>query len=545
MPVSRANALDHLVLVIFENRSFDNLLGRLYQPSEVPSFEGVIGKDLSNPIPPWAEHGKEHVVVPYEVASGMDSPDPDPGEEYQHTNTQLFNILDEVNRFKDARDMAPPYNAPRPGQLPTMDGFVADYISFFTREVGRQPTYDEYRQVMTGYTPEQVPVLSAIARGFGVFDHWFSEVPSQTLTNRSFWTAGSSSGLVVNRPMGHFMRYNNVETLFNRLEQQHLSWKVYVLEPDPISFTGLLHKPRLEHFFNTHFVPFAEFERDVAAGQLPRFSLIEPNLLSGHGDYHPAFGRALLPGGDVAIDPPSSVLAGEAFLARLYSAYRSGRAEGGSNVYNTTLFIGFDEPGGTYDHVAPGPVAPPDRLSLEGELGFKFDRSGYRVPAVIVSPWAPSNAVFTEEYRHTSLIATLREVWGLGAPFGARDAAARTFQHVLSLDVPRDPDSWPSPVPLPCPQFQMERVAAGEAIGTLGKHLSEGLLEHMGRSRLVLRLVPKDGDRVMSPRFALAVVHLVAKHYFPRLSGPPGARLRAVRTILTEYARRIRGKPAR
>ena len=120
-------------------------------------------------------------------------------------------------------------------------------------------------------------------------------------------------------------------------------------------------RPRLEHFFKTHFVPFAEFERDVAAGRLPRFSLIEPNLLSGHGDYHPAFGRALLPGGDVAIDPPSSVLAGEAFLARLYSAYRSGRAEGGSNVYNTTMFIGFDEPGGTYDHVAPGPVAPPDR----------------------------------------------------------------------------------------------------------------------------------------------------------------------------------------
>ena len=187
----------------FENRSFDNLLGRLYQPGEVPSFEGVFGKDLTNPIPPWAEHGKEQAVVPYDVASGMDSPDPDPGEEYQHTNTQLFNILDEVNRFKDAREMAPPYNAPRPGQLPTMDGFVADYISFFTREVGRQPTYEEYRQVMTGYTPEQVPVLSAIARGFGVFDHWFSEVPSQTLTNRSFWTAGSSSGLVVNLSLIH------------------------------------------------------------------------------------------------------------------------------------------------------------------------------------------------------------------------------------------------------------------------------------------------------------------------------------------------------
>ena len=48
---SPGNALDHVVVVMFENRSFDNLLGRLYEPGEVPSFEGVIGKDLSNPIP--------------------------------------------------------------------------------------------------------------------------------------------------------------------------------------------------------------------------------------------------------------------------------------------------------------------------------------------------------------------------------------------------------------------------------------------------------------------------------------------------------------
>ena len=96
---------------------------------------------------------------------------------------------------------------------------------------------------------------------------------------------------------------------------------------------------------------------------------------------------------------------------------------------------------------------------------------------------------------------------------------------------------------MPVPQFQMERVAAGEAIGTLGKHLSEGLFEHMGRSRSILRLVPKDREREMSPRLALAVVHLVAKRYFPRLSGPPGSRLRAVRAIITEYARRFRGEP--
>src|ERR1700722_20614351 len=94
----RQNALDHVVVIMFENRSFDNLLGRLYEPGEVASFEGVIGRDLSNPIPEWAEHGAEKKVVPYGLATDMDSPNPDPGEEYQHTNTQLFNILDEANR---------------------------------------------------------------------------------------------------------------------------------------------------------------------------------------------------------------------------------------------------------------------------------------------------------------------------------------------------------------------------------------------------------------------------------------------------------------
>src|ERR1700735_5466686 len=97
---TRANALDHVVVVLFENRSLDNVLGRLYGPEDGKTFEGVIGKDLSNPIPEWAEHGAERNTVPYTVATDMDSPNPDSGEEYPHTNTQLFNIQNEANRVK-------------------------------------------------------------------------------------------------------------------------------------------------------------------------------------------------------------------------------------------------------------------------------------------------------------------------------------------------------------------------------------------------------------------------------------------------------------
>jgi len=78
---------DYVVSVMFENRSFDNLLGRLYVPGEVASFEGVAGKDLSNPIPSWAERGTHTGVLPHGVAPNMGTPNPDAGEEFTTAGT--------------------------------------------------------------------------------------------------------------------------------------------------------------------------------------------------------------------------------------------------------------------------------------------------------------------------------------------------------------------------------------------------------------------------------------------------------------------------
>src|SRR4249920_1857603 len=472
---NRSHALDHIVVVLFENRSLDNVLGRLYGPEDGKNFDGVIGKDLSNPIPEWAEHGADRKVVPYTIATDMDSPNPDSGEEYYHTNTQLFNILDEHNRFKIGEAVTAPWNAPPPGATPTMEGFVTDYISTFTGETGRQPTYDEYAHIMTGYTPEQLPVLNGIARDFGVFDHWFCEVPSQTFMNRSFWTAATSSGLVVNSPMTKWFTENPAETIFERLEAHGKTWKVYVMEPMPVSFTGMIHFSRLQPRLATHFVPFTDFEKDAAAGTLPDFSLIEPNMAGSHGDYHPAMGMSF---GhlDVPVDNPSSTLSGEAFLERVYNAYRGATSETGTNVWNTALLIGWDEPGGTYDHVAPGPVPPPDPSAPPGEFGFTFDRSGYRVPAILVSPWVEPGSVYNEEYRHTSLIATLRKTWGLGEPFTQRDASARTFDHVFSLATPRDPKTWAAAKARPVPGWTMDPEGVGQGLSTLGKGIGPAMI---------------------------------------------------------------------
>jgi len=82
--------------------------------------------------------------------------------------------------------------------------------------------------------------------GFDYFDHWFCEVPSQTFMNRSFWTAATSPGFVVSKPVSSFTQLNTAETLFERLEADGRTWKVYVQEPMALSFTGMIHMPRLK-----------------------------------------------------------------------------------------------------------------------------------------------------------------------------------------------------------------------------------------------------------------------------------------------------------
>jgi phospholipase C len=252
---------------------------------------------------------------------------------------------------------------------------------------------------------------------------------------------------------------------------------------------------------------------------LPDFSLIEPNLMGGHGDYHPAFGRALGTSVDArALDAPSSLLGGEAFLERIFNAYRTSTSESGSNVWNTALLIGWDEPGGTYDHVPPGPAPPPDKDAPAGELGFTFDRSGYRVPAILVSPWIPQGSVFNDEYRHTSLIATLRKVWNLGEPLTQRDASARTFDNLFTLDKSRNPETWATITALPVPEWHLDEDALNKGLSGLGKSIGPGIIEHA--KDLGIELPPQldDPNTELTPSVIVDVIRRAAWHYFPRLA---------------------------
>jgi phospholipase C len=259
----------------------------------------------------------------------------------------------------------------------------------------------------------------------------------------------------------------------------------------------------------------------VANGTLPDFSMIEPNLIMGHSDYHPAVSRALGAGVELPLDPPSSILGGEAFLARIYTAIRSAASPGGSNVYNTMFFIGWDEPGGTYDHVPPGPVPPPDPSAPAGQLDFTFDRSGYRVPAIIVSPWIDAGIVVNDEHRHTSMIATLRKVWDLGDAFTARDAAARPFDDLLSRETPRDPASWPDVKPRPVPAYQMDDALMSKAFSTLGQAMGGGMLDHAKQAGITIPPELTDPASPPSAAQVIAFLRSITAQFFPRLAARP------------------------
>ncbi len=202
--VSTPNAaFEHIVVLMMENRSFDQVLGWLYpsgEPRPGQRFEGVAGRSWTNP-------SLSDVPVPaHRFAGNVDdvliSPAVNAGEGFSHTMRQLWGSHD--------RDSAP-----------TMDGFVVDYQDHLRSYLHRDPTVAEYAQVMGGFSAGALPVVSTLAEQFGVFDHWFSAVPTDTWPNRAFFHAATSNGFMSNAGGGGYGKWLNappVATVFNSLQ---------------------------------------------------------------------------------------------------------------------------------------------------------------------------------------------------------------------------------------------------------------------------------------------------------------------------------------
>ena len=423
---SNLQKIDHIVVLMLENRSFDNMLGYLGTLDKGgQKVNGVAGKDLSNPIPEYAPRPEGCKDVSVGIETKMTNPNPDPGEEYVHVNTQLFGrVIPEQNRYTPFN--AEPYNLPKRKSYTDapMNGFVTDYINHFNALRGRMPDYEEYKVIMNCHTEEAVPVLSTLAKEYAVFDAWFASVPSQTLCNRSFMHTATSEGYVLNSPFYHWL-WHDTPTIFNRIEDKQdpkVTWKIYFDELDIVSLAGLQHRA-LWKYRQTNFFHMEDFEADAAKGDLPSYSFIEPRFFFDHNDQHPPIGDQLF--------ETSSVLAGELLIERVYNAVRNGE-----DWHQTLLIITFDEHGGCYDHVPPPAAIPPDPKAPVGEQDFKFDRLGVRVPTVMVSPYIKRGIVVSDTHDHTSILRLVGDRWDL-KPLTERDKQANTFEKVLSLKTPR------------------------------------------------------------------------------------------------------------
>ncbi|QRY40261.1 hypothetical protein JVX92_12275 [Microbacterium hominis] len=468
-----APGFDHVVVVMFENRSFDNVLGHLYSAQEKSAgeFDGIAQGAYANA-------GPDGVPVPAHIYAGstdaiMQQPQPDPGETYPHVNTQLFDVVDPPsNADLRTHPLSDPFNTPPAGMQPANSGFVTDYIVNFRLSTGREPTAEEVAVAMGGFAPEMLPVLSTLAREFAVYDRWFAAVPSQTFCNRSFFHASTSHGFVTNHDGDDYEKWIEAPatpTIFNRLEAAGIPWRVYYDPTQLVSLTGMLHAPVLEQYWKTHFRDMRQFYADAAQGTLPAYSFIEPRMIFNHNDMHPPWGElrdgtlTLDDGSTLEIDNSavSDVRAGDKLIQDVYDAIRTSRTRGGSNAMNTALVITFDEHGGTFDHVAPPAAAPPGS-GEPGEMGFRFDRLGLRVPAIVVSAYTAAGTVIHDEMHHGSVINTLCRLHGL-RPLTARDAGANPVFNAINLTVPRQPYTWPQPSSLwrpPNPEAVAEQTTA-------------------------------------------------------------------------------------
>jgi phospholipase C len=385
--------IQHVVVLMLENRSFDCMLGKLY-PTD-GTFEGLTGQETNvyagGTVPVWKSDAMDALAACI--------PDPDPGEMFTDMNVQLF-----------GGDGTPNANPP------PMSGFVQNYMT--------QPKSDKpltATAVMHYFTPDQVPVISTLAKAFGVCDQWYASAPCQTWPNRFFAHTGTCGGYVDN---SKFHIPFDQPSIFRSLSDHNRTWRVYFHDvPQSILLRDIWLSAPL------NFRLFSQFVVDAANGALPNYSFIEPR-------YFADLLNTRIPNDS---HPPHDVAYGEQLIAAVYNAVRSSPC-----WKNTLLVITYDEHGGCYDHMPPPLAVPPDASAQDG---FAFDRYGVRVPAVLVSPYMPPGSKVravpqglphagpARPFDHTSILATLGLLFDL-PPLTERDAAAPDLLGPLSLANP-------------------------------------------------------------------------------------------------------------
>lgn len=340
-PVSATHTINGpiktIVVLVMENRSFDHMLGYLNRRN--PNIDGLSGAEFN--VVADAASGQSRALYVSDTAEFVD---PDPGHSYQAIEEQVFGP---ERKFLDP---------------PPMSGFATN---------AEQTLSGMSTNVMRAFRPEVVPVTTALAMEYTVFDRWFASVPSSTQPNRFFVHSATSHGLISNDE-NLLAAGLPQRTIMEDVVDAGLTFGVYFQNLPTLMFYSNM---RLAKFANNFIDYTPRFKADAAAGTLPNYVVIEQRY----------FDMGSSPAND---DHPShDVSQGQLLLKEVYETLRAS-----PHWESLLLVITYDEHGGFYDHVATPVTGVPSPDGIDGVAGpysFKFDRLGVRVPTIAVSPWLP------------------------------------------------------------------------------------------------------------------------------------------------------------
>ena len=393
---SLTSRIKNVVVLVQENRSFDNMAGGFTYSNDI---DGLVGRTFCNPVN--VTDPSLGTVCASPTLPNVDPDDPNHG--VSGVNMELFGTFH-----------------PSATSTETMQGFVFEQqLTFTTSNITRASEAIEF------YNENDVPVMRTLAENFVLFDKWFCSVPGPTNPNRAYITSGTSNGHGRNDNAFNIAALP-VRSIFQQLSEKGVSWINYSnasFAPDSLFYSWTVSSGAAL----TNVKPLTQFFTDAKAGTLPQFTYINPECCSLQS-FH----------------PPSAASDGQVFVKSIYEALRA------SPQWDETLFIlTFDEHGGFADHVPPPKNVPPGdnitytELALDGQnFTFDFTRLGVRVPTYLISPWVAKGVIEHEGtnnggvYTHTSILAFLRNLWGLDT-LTPRVGFSSTFEHLI-LDKKRE-----------------------------------------------------------------------------------------------------------
>lgn len=365
---------DTVVVVMMENRSFDAMLGWL---------PGANGKQagLSYPDSSGAMQSTWHLGTDYQ------------GCQYQDP----FHFWQAVEAdFNDGK----------------IDGFLR-----------YQPLGDHFP--LGYYEAKDLPILSALATNYTVFDNYFCSMLGPTWPNRLYQLCATTDVVVTgDYPTPDEPRPVQLQTaIFDRTKAAGLT-AAYYSPGEPM--TGLFASKK----YDSITYPYEKFLTDAKDGKLPNVCFVDPNYTA----------EAELHGTSNDDHPYGSVQDGEAFLAQVHDAITTS-----PQWDRTVMVVNFDEHGGFFDHVVPPAVQ--DDTVLPGEGPFpNLKNLGFRVPAVVVSPFAPNKVEQAGPYEHCSVLKMIEWRWGL-EPMTVRDRNAKNLADALDFGTRRKAVTLPKFTP--------------------------------------------------------------------------------------------------